>query len=71
MRQVVDRVTCDDCGRVVDFERCRTNTDGIVARNETTTEWLIRCGWRCVPVIGSSFVTLDHCPDCKNRASGK
>lgn len=69
MRQVIDRITCDDCGRVFEFEALRLGTTPITARTEPLTEWLTRSGWNCQPVIGSRFASIDHCPDCVSRKS--
>jgi hypothetical protein len=67
MRQVVDRVTCDKCGQVFDFEVLRLGQTPIVARKEALTPWLRSLGWECNPVNGSSYASEDLCPNCKGR----
>ncbi len=67
MRQVVDRVTCDKCGQVFDFEVLRLGQLPIIARKESLTVWLKSLGWSCNPVIGSNHASEDLCSNCKNR----
>ncbi len=69
MRQVIDRITCDDCGRLFDFEVLRLGTSPITARKEPLTAWLERAGWHCQPDRDGRFASIDHCPDCVSRKS--
>lgn len=69
MRQVVDRITCDDCGQVFEFEALRVGVTPITARLENLTEWLRRQGWQCKPCNDSRFAFVDLCPVCCNRGS--
>lgn len=65
MRQVVDRITCDGCGQVFDFEVLRISKQPIEARLEPLTQWLEKLNWECNPIIGSKFASIDYCPHCK------
>lgn len=66
MRQLIERVTCDRCGQVFDFEKL--NDGSRVARIDNLTEWLLSLGWKCQPLIGSSFRGQDFCPICESMA---
>lgn len=65
MRQNIDRITCDGCGQVFDFERLRLDGREKLARIEPLSDWLRLRGWTVEPVIGSGFQTVDKCPNCK------
>lgn len=67
MRILIERVTCDSCGQVFDFEKLSNDPTPMRARLEDLTDWLRERGWKCQPVIGSSFKGQDFCPNCASR----
>jgi len=69
MRQIVERVTCDKCGRVVDFEKL--NNYLLIYRLESLTDWLLQLGWTIQERVGSRFRPVDYCPDCVPASTGR
>ncbi len=64
MRQVIERVTCDKCGQVFDFEKvCNSPMRG---RIESLTDWLLKLGWRVV-TTRSTITPHDLCPNCTDE----
>jgi hypothetical protein len=59
MRVVLERVTCDRCGQVFDFEKLNDATN--VARIEGLSNWLITLGWS----MSDGLKLCDLCPNCK------
>jgi hypothetical protein len=64
VRQAIERVTCDVCGLVLDFESLSIAPLGIVARIEPLLTVLETAGWQIQPIIGTRWRTIDKCPAC-------
>ena len=64
MRQVIERVTCDVCGQVFDFEKYNTSTR--LARIEDLSRWIGLRGWKCRPFEDTTFQMHDTCPNCNS-----
>jgi hypothetical protein len=62
MRQVIERVTCDVCGQVFDFEKYNTSTR--LVRIEDLSRWISSRGWKCRPFENTKFQMRDTCPNC-------
>ena len=59
MRAIIERVTCDHCGQVFDFEKLDEAKQ--LARLEPLTDWLKSLGW----MIGNgNTMACDYCPAC-------
>jgi hypothetical protein len=58
-QSLIDRVVCDKCGEVREFEKI--DRTGKRVRLESLTEWLLRLGWY-VDAVG--LQTADVCPQC-------
>lgn len=58
MRVIIERVTCDRCGHVADFEKYNEGTK--MARIECLTSWLASLGWR----LSDGIRLGDVCPQC-------
>lgn len=58
-QSLIDRVVCDKCGEVREFEKI--DRTGKRVRLESLTEWLLRLGWY-VDAVG--LQTVDLCPNC-------
>jgi hypothetical protein len=59
MRVVIERVTCDHCGQVFNFEKFNEGTK--TARFETLSDWLLKIGWH----LSDGVRRCDLCPTCK------
>lgn len=62
MRVIIERVTCDHCGQVFDFEKFSEATK--IARIEKLTKWLISLGWQ----MSNGLILADICPTCTRSA---
>lgn len=60
-RAIIERVTCDKCGEVREFEKF--DNGSMTARLESLTEWLRGLGW----YVDGSIKTVDWCPHCHDR----
>jgi predicted Zn-ribbon and HTH transcriptional regulator len=61
VRVVIERVTCDRCGQVFDFEKFNNSTKTV--RMEGLSEWLVNLGWN----LSDGVNHCDLCPNCKGR----
>ena len=66
MRVLVERVTCETCGLLCEFERARRDLHFTV-RLETLGEWLRNHGWTEGPIDPRYMRTTDHCPACSKK----
>ena len=57
-RSIIERVTCDGCGELREFEKVNTGT--MTARIESLTDWVRNLGW----YVEGSIRTVDMCPQC-------
>lgn len=60
-RTLIERVTCDKCGEVREFEKFENSVMRI--RFEDLTHWLRDLGW----YITGQLRTVDICPECAKR----
>ena len=64
-RAIIERVTCDKCGQVSDFEQF--NNGSMMARLESLTQWIRGLGW----YVDGSIRTVDICPRCNDKMHAK
>ena len=65
MRQVIERVTCDVCGQVFDFEKLNSSTREV--RIESLSDWIRPLGWKCQPFEDTKYQSRDSCPNCNDN----
>lgn len=65
MRTIIERVTCDRCGQMFDFEKF--SEASMTARIESLTQWLNDLGW----ATSNGLRLGDFCPCCSNLKKGK
>lgn len=62
MITVIERVTCDKCGEVREFEKFNNGT--LTTRVESLPSWLAALGWQ---ISYQGLRTSDICPNCRPK----
>lgn len=65
MRAVIERVTCDKCGQVHDFEKYNQGIH--LARIESLSDWLLSLGWK----LSDGVHKRDICPNCVKQTAAE